>query len=327
MNRNKIFDMTRFASFTAWLLLTLNLLSCINNDNNIPTWQKGFDLNTATGIEEGREGGFLVHSTNEIIKLDDRGEQLWSVNLEDEQEELSSLQITAVCVLRSGGYAIAGTGEANPGSGGKEVFLFFLDEGAGLETPKTLYTCNQFCRVSMNETAEGFRFLITGGSDEALKTLTAIVTDSSGNLVDQQSNVLANSENVLPGSSMVLGEDNGFVVDTHLRSITGNEETTRQLLRLDSALNIVWEFDYGDPEFNEIQNLITLSTGGFIVVGSSRGKGWMVKVDESGNPGWDKKFGSEDPGKRFLFDAIQNSRGQIIATGSNNINCEGNDDM
>lgn len=42
---------------------------------------------------------------------------------------------------------------------------------------------------------------------------------------------------------------------------------------------------------------------------------------------WDKKFGSEEPGKRFFFDAKEAETERLILIGSNNTDGEGYDDL
>jgi hypothetical protein len=69
------------------------------------------------------------------------------------------------------------------------------------------------------------------------------------------------------------------------------------LVRVDAAGNHLWNQSYGGPEFESLNDLVEVSSGGFALVGHTRSYGagnwdiWVVRTDAAGNLLWHQPYG------------------------------------
>lgn len=77
------------------------------------------------------------------------------------------------------------------------------------------------------------------------------------------------------------------------------------MIKTDSNGNIIWDKTFGDSGNNSGFEVIEISSGGYIIVGSThlnepwyRAELWLIKTDSDGNMIWDKTF--EDDGSHAV---------------------------
>jgi len=148
--------------------------------------------------------------------------------------------------------------------------------------------------------------------------------DSVGNLVWKKSIPIGDSATFNSFSSVLETDDGGFVAVGK----TGTNSDISQLLimRFNSAGETIWQKLYGGTSDDRGYEINEVSTGGFIVVGTtnstngnvSGNKGgedvWLLRINEDGSVKWSKCFGGSD--SDFGYSVVQASDFGFIVAGS-----------
>jgi hypothetical protein len=305
-------------------LLPLVFLSCDRGDTLPETWQQVYELGTGNGIIQNQDGDFIVHSSREIAKLDKNGSLVWSMNPLDQVSGFGGLSISEIRQLESGDYAVTGSGSVGASA---VLYLLILDDNGVVQSQSNIFANDYKRGLDMSVDADGFTFAIPVGQGDSNDSLVVIETNANGDIQNEKSFVSNLNNYAISGMTLILENNEGYLLEFVLKSTNGEETTTRRLIKLDADMNHVWSLDYGGPVFNEIRDIIELASGGYLLAGTHQGKGWALKISEFGNLEWDKKYGSEEPGKRFFFDANEAEIGRLVLTGSNNADGEGYDDL
>ncbi|MDX1585238.1 MAG: hypothetical protein R3222_00785 [Balneolaceae bacterium] len=282
------------------------------------------DLSTGNGIIQNEEGDFLVYSSLEIARLDKNGSIIWTVDPLDQVTGYGGLSILEIKQLESGSYAV--TGFASKGASTVQ-YLLIMDGNGVIQSQYDIYT-NEYRRgLDMYVNADGFSFAVPVGQGDSKDSLVVLEVSANGVIQNEKGFISNLNDYAITGQTLILEGKAGYLVEFTLKSTNGEEVTNKRLIKLDENLNREWSVDYGGPVFNEIQDINELEAGGYLLVGTYQGKGWALKISNSGNVEWDKKYGSDEPGKRFFFDAEETEMGRIVLTGSNNADGEGYDDL
>ncbi len=100
------------------------------------------------------------------------------------------------------------------------------------------------------------------------------------------------------------------------------------LVRLDSAGIVLWDKTYGGTEDDDLRAIVPTTNGGYLLAGSSRSNIsgdrtvsnqatqkdiWMIKIDNSGEIGWQKALGIQD--SHFVSNMEQTDDGGYILGG------------
>ncbi|MFM7080168.1 MAG: hypothetical protein ACKOYC_10320 [Bacteroidota bacterium] len=107
------------------------------------------------------------------------------------------------------------------------------------------------------------------------------------------------------------------------------------VVRLDAQGNIVWDQRYGGPDNDFVTAIDLMDNGDYIIggysqsnVGSEKSEAcrgqwdyWILRVDGSGNPVWDKTYGGDQTD--WLFDLIVTSDNNIVMGGQSFSNDNG----
>lgn len=302
----------------------LILVSCDGGDTAPETWEKVLDLSTGNGIIQSAEGDFLVYNSLEIARLDQDGSIIWTVDPLDQVTGYGGLSITEVLQLESGEFAV--TGFASKGASTVQYLLIMNGNGV-VQSQFNIFTNENHRGLDMNVGTDGFSFAVPVGQGDSNDSLVVIDVAANGDVQDEKSYVPNLNDYAISGLTLILENQQGYLVEFLLKAINGDEASTRRLIKLDANLNQEWSVDFGEPVFNEIRDIVELEDGGYLLVGTHQGKGWALKISDSGILEWDKKYGSDDPGKRFFFDAEETEMGRLVLTGSNNVDGEGYDDL
>lgn len=314
----------RYFTILCSVFLLLFLSSCDRGDTGPGTWEKVLDLSTGNGIIQNQEGDFLVYSALEIARLDKKGSVIWSVDPMDQVTGYGGLSISEIRQLESGEYAVTGFASEEAST---VQYLLIIDGNGVVQSQSNIFTNENRRGLDTKVRPDGFTFAIPVGQGDSNDSLVVIEADANGDVQNEKSYVSNLSDYAVSGLTLILEDQKGYLVEFLLKENNGDEVTNRKLIKLDSNLNQEWSVDYGGPVFNDVRDIVELEDGGYLLAGTHQGKGWALKISNAGILEWDKKYGSEDPGKRFFFDAQETDMGRLVLTGSNNVNGEGYDDL
>ncbi len=315
--------------FTFFLLVfSFYLFSCDRNDEDFKTWEKSLSLDTGLGVIQKNSGEYLFHSHDQIVTFNENCDEIWRINLSEQLQDLSNLSISSIQTMESNQYAvlIQGSGISDDDSA-PILSLLTMDENGMILTRPKIFSGNNVKGSSMKVLGTNFQVSIVKSRENNDDTLLTLNIDASGEVIEEKSYGLNNQNYAVSGSSLILNNDRGFLLEAISKSNTGEESTNRRLIKLDGDLHKSWSVDFGGPDFNEINDIVELSSGNFILAGTYLSQGWIIKIDSAGNLLWDKKYPDEEPGKQFFFDTAETTPGDIIRTGSNNVNGAGADDL
>lgn len=309
------------------IIAALSMLSCSENDEAPNSWQKSLNLNPGLGVVENSANEYLFHSNQHVVKFNHRGKEIWRISLLEQLNDFAGLSISSLQKIQSGGYILLIHGSKISSDGEITLSLILLDEAGSITVRSEIFSGNNIRGSTLKVGADGFDVSIVEGTGNNDDRLLVITTDSSANIIKESSFYLNNSNYAVSGTSFILNDQNGFLLEVLSKSIDSEQKTNRRLIKLDRDLNESWSVDFGGPAFNEIRDILELSSGDFLLAGTYVSEGWVLKVDQSGNILWDKKYSEDLPGKQFFFDADETELGNIILTGSNNVNGAGADDL
>ncbi len=105
-------------------------------------------------------------------------------------------------------------------------------------------------------------------------------------------------------------------------------KTDGYVLKVDKNFKKEWDFSYGDDKAEVINDVVQLSNGEYVAVGSvdwkssPYGDSFIIKLDSKGNLVWEKRIGTA--GKQDSFDnVIQLNNGTILVSGRDGATYEG----
>jgi len=86
------------------------------------------------------------------------------------------------------------------------------------------------------------------------------------------------------------------------------------VLKFDERGKILWSFFFGSDKEDEFKWVSQMSDGSYILAGSYHKKGWLLRLDESGNKEWEKHWTHEEYFSAFNAGSLTRN-GDIILTG------------
>ncbi len=249
----------------------------------------------------------------------------------------SSDQALKFIVLNNGGYMFLGrTGQAgndvDSAYGNFDLWVCKTDSNVNIEWQLTLGSSSDENGGDIVQTLD-FGYLVVGGvsmNDGSITcqpfggTILLTKINSSGVVMWQKCFSSAYAKKVIATS------DGGFVVAamTFDNTMPGYSDLSDYLLfKIDSLGNQQWAHCYGGSMFDEPNDLIQCSDGGFIIAGTSDSYDFyattnhggskdalLVKVDSLGNFQWSQCYGGID--HETCNSVIETSDGGLAITGS-----------
>ncbi|MFN0066539.1 MAG: hypothetical protein ACKVYV_02785 [Limisphaerales bacterium] len=109
----------------------------------------------------------------------------------------------------------------------------------------------------------------------------------------------------LPDSGLLLGGTLSGAGTNGNRTAAGYGDTDFWLVRLDAALQPLWDRAYGGAGVDELRRVVALQDGGFLLIGGSASEpggtktagrqggfdAWVARVAADGTPLWDRAYG------------------------------------
>ncbi|MCK4366057.1 MAG: hypothetical protein KAW45_08395 [Thermoplasmatales archaeon] len=180
------------------------------------------------------------------------------------------------------------------------------------------------CGNSVQQTSDG-GYIIVGQTSPPLEfeyNLWLIKTDGMGNKIWDKK---FGGDGHDRGESVKQTSDGGYIITGSTESYgAGNRDIW--LIKTDSNGNMVWDKTFGNSENDSGFEVIEISSGGYIIVGSThlnepwyRADLWLIKTDSNGNMIWDKTFEDEGHGVGMSVQEVNDGgfiiTGQISSTG------------
>jgi hypothetical protein len=271
-------------------------------------WRNDFSIEpkgSASGITESVDHDIFIcgsvsrnnsSDTNDIllVKLNSFGDTLWSKIYE------ANFSTTGSRIIQTSDYKllVAGRVEDRDQNIPDEFVLLKTDLEGNILWHRS-YT-NGIAIFNLIETQDG-NFLLTGVGpfQNNQGHLVLVKIDKNGDLLWEK---VIGPENRLGHGSIELS--NGDLVTCGYFNGPGNNDLQLLVLKTDSLGNVLWEMEYGKPEYGEIGQVITEnSDGGFTIAGYAIGvsesgtENILLRIDSAGKLMWCQIFKEDKAGR------------------------------
>lgn len=311
----------------------------------IPTPDYGFIL--AGSSVSGKNGNKEIINNGDfdfwIWKMDENGDLDWQKSFGGDKSDL----IQTVKLTNDGGYILAGTSDSNKGfqknddSNGLEDFWIIKLDAKGNEMwQKTFGGSGQEKLSSIIQTKDG-GYLIGGTSNSDISGNKT--ENSRGNLdywiikinklgkIEWQKTYGGEQLDIL--KSIEQTNDEGFILGGYSNSIASGEKAENNIgvgdywvIKIDNKGAIQWQKTLGGDKDDQLNTLVKLSNGNYLLGGNSNSgsaynknkssKGtdfWVVCIDDQGEVVWQETY---DFGKiDILSSIIENPDSSLLIAG------------
>ncbi len=304
------------------------VILCVSADRSAEAgskWAKAA-IGSATemwlSVDQTSDGGYIVAGFTYsfgagsadawCLKLDSAGNPTWQKAYGGSNSDwLGSVQQTS-----NGGYVLAGY-TMSSGFGSADAWCLRLDGSGNPSWQKTFGVSDDDILVSIQQASDG-GYVVAGYTKSfgaGAYDAWCMKLDGSGSLSWQRTYGGALDD---VGLSVGQTSDGGYVLAGYTLSF-GAGSYDGWCLKLDSSGNPSWQKTYGGSSVELFTSVGQMSDGGYIVTGSTHSfgagsyDGWCLKLDSSGNPAWQKTYGTA--GADDLQTAVQTSDGGFIMAG------------
>lgn len=258
----------------------------LNNTGEIQ-WQKTYGESQADSfyaISPTSDQGYVIAGATQsfgavgndmwLVRVDGSGNVIWSKSYGGSGSDIAH----SVIQSSDGGFVIVGSTESF-GAGAHDVWVRKVDASGNLNWQMVEGGGGTDLGLSVAKDTSG-NFLVTGytgSSGDGIEFLILKI-DSSGNVVWRKTYGSDADE----GYAVITTEDGGSIV-------AGQSFGFGVLVKLDQSGNTQWKKRYGGGGYDEIQDLVRTSDGGYALTGLtfSYGAGdadfWVLKIDGEGN--------------------------------------------
>jgi len=318
-----------FLSFVSlFVLASLPLIGSVYASSMMWSQTYGGDgMDACTSMVQTADGGFVLFGFTEsfgtpspwLVKTDAYGNIEWNKTVSGGGNSFFQ--------TLDGGFAFVGT-NASPIDGyipvgylpdgfWSHVWLAKTDSRGNMEWNQTYdeeIGCYQ--GSSLIQTKDG-GYALLGSSFSSIgdyDDVLLIKTDSNGN---RDWSKLYNYLEHESGSGLIQTFDGGFVLVSKTYSF--GEMPDFWFTKTDEFGNVEWNRTYDDSRMANVNSVIQLSVGGFVLAGSTttfdNGSTdfYLTKIDESGNIEWTQTYGTEN--NEHLPSLIQTSDGGFALAG------------
>lgn len=255
----------------------------------------------AKAICQSPDGGYVMagntFATGEgetdilLIKTDGLGNQQWSKTIGGPQFEYAY----DIKYGKNGGNLIAGY-TTSSGAGGKDMYIGKTDANGNLVWSKTFGGPGLDIAHCIVET-DNLDLLIAGYTESFGKgkgDIYLIKTDQDGNVC--WAKTFGGTEAEMARKIKLTKDGNYLLLGT--TGSKGAGKSDFNLIKLDTAGNIIWDKTYGSANYQDAFDVIETSDKGFAIVGHGDIHGtdlnqvFLVKADSNGVKKWAKTYGS-----------------------------------
>lgn len=287
-------------------------------------WHKIFFTGsyTASSVQQTIDGGYILASSNFLIKTDASGNFEWHKHFFGENnEDISSVEQTL-----DGGYIMAGsTRPAGEGTEGTDAWLLKTDSSGNEEWNRIFdgADTNADWFSSAQPTTDGGYIAagVTGGSyGTGNANFWLMKTNALG---DTEWDKIFDGGNLDYASWVQQTSDGGYILAGATGfSFGGAEDADGWLIKTDVSGNEEWSQIFGGSSNDYTYSVQQTTDGGYILAGTTNSFGagredlWLLKTDALGNKEWDKTFGGEV--SDYASSAQQTTDGGYILFGTTN---------
>lgn len=270
----------------------------LDNPSPLEVWNKtygGVARDKGWVVHQTQDGGFILdgyttsygNGQNDIwlIKTDSNGNKIWDKTYGGTGSESSR----SVHQTEDGGYIIGGSTDSF-GNGNTDFLVIKTDAAGILQWQKTFGTRNEDYCQAVQQLPNG-NYILTGDWDlSGTSDLCLIEIDSEGN--ELWSKLFSGDQIGFP-SDLQLTSDGGFIIAGTLIDLSGNAYIW--LLKTDVTGDLIWEKTFG-TDVPQIAIAVHQTTdngffvGGWTMPSDLKRSMVVLKVDETGNLLWEKRF-------------------------------------
>ncbi len=284
----------------------------------------GSEFEIAYQILQTPDGGYIfggyTNSEDGDLTITNSAQDYWIVKLDTglslewyhrygghATDEAFSIQPTSDSGYVLSGYAYSSNGHVTGHNGMTDCWIVKTNSNGVLQWQKSLGGSDDDQGSMVRSTTDGGYIVSSYASsndsdvtdNHGLGDMWIVKLDSSGNISKSKSFGGTMDEN---SSSIIPMDDGGFITAGYSASddgdVTSNHGTYDYwIVRMDSALNLVWQKSIGGSGIETAQAILKKSDGTFLVLGSSTSndgditgnKGatdiWLIKLDSAENVG------------------------------------------
>lgn len=282
---------------------------------------------------------------NWILRLDEEGEILWEKSfgfsghdhsydiLQTDDGGLFFTGFLDITAAREDGYTEKGNLLTRHGVG--EFWGTKLDSNGTIEWRSYFGGTNNDRAYSVVRSDDG-GFVMTGFSEstdfdinnnQGSYDFWVVKIDDSGELLWERA---YGGSGIDRSYSITKTNDGGYAITGQTLSTDSdvgknNGESDFWLIKLNDQGDLVWENSFGGSAFDFAEEIISLSNGGFMIVGNSKSADgdanknagendiWVIRVDANGQLEWQKSIGGSD--LDYGLDVIENKDASIMLVG------------
>jgi hypothetical protein len=279
-------------------------------------WRKDFAAgNMSSGksiVEDSNHDLFICGATNRnysvsrqdvfLIKANSTGDTIWTKTYGGTESDYGQCIITT----SDGNILIAGKTESFGAGSFGDIFLVKVNSNGDTIWTNSYSDQDQEVSFHLLETQNG-EYLITGTNEDSSNPRELYLLKVSSNGAQLWNKKIGPADWKWGFSTIELS--NGDLITCGEHTTSGYSQVL--LVKTDNLGNEIWEKEFGEINLSEIGYSIKQNSDGtFTITGSSYDVSTMrldiilLKVDQSGNQLWLKKFGSssDDSGENLLKD-------------------------
>jgi hypothetical protein len=331
------------------------------NSSGSLQWQKSYGGSADEGaqsIRQTADGGFIVAGASTsadgdvtenkglndiwILKLDASGNLQWQKSYGGSSVEIAyDIQQTTDLGYIVAGYTISNNGDVSGNHGFEDMWILKLDAAGNLDWQKTFGGTMDERAFSIQQTNDG-GYIAAGYT----KSTNGDITNYYGNydwwIVKMHSDGSLQWQKSFGGSqndqcySIIPATDGGYIAAGKTASNNGDVTINKGahdlwVVKMDETGNLQWQKTYGGSGVDQAYEIKAVSSGGYVIAGSSYSLNgdvtgnhggydfWVIRIDNAGNLLWQKSLGGSSVEEAYSIAQAGNS-GYIVAGGTLSVN-------
>ena len=292
------------------------------NAAGIPQWQREYSAGGRGVVTQTGDGGFVLASGDQLLKLSNRGGVEWSRLYGAPYDALFTVHQTS-----DGGYVAMGNTQSIESGHVFNAWILKLDSLGGIVWQKAFPGQDGYW---VEQTSDGGYIMSGTVLADGVGAAWVAKLDAYGSISWQKAFEVSWHS---PAYQVHQTLDGGYVVLAQIDNRVGQilfASSEAWILRLDSEGRLLWQKSFGAEGFAYPSSISQISDGGFVLAGRSNPASlnpligiwgpWLLKLDSSGNLVWQKMYGLGNSGLQEVHETMD---GGLIAVGNEATDCCG----
>ena len=292
------------------------------NAAGIPQWQREYSAGGSGVVTQTGDGGFVLASGDQLLKLSNRGDVEWSRLYGAPYDALFTVHQTS-----DGGYVAMGNTQSIESGHVFNAWILKLDSLGGIVWQKAFPGQDGYW---VEQTSDGGYIMSGTVLADGVGAAWVAKLDAYGSISWQKAFEVSWHS---PAYQVHPTLDGGYVVLAQIDNRVGQilfASSEAWILRLDSEGRLLWQKSFGAEGFAYPSSISQISDGGFVLAGRSNPASlnpligiwgpWLLKLDSSGNLVWQKMYGLGNSGLQEVHETMD---GGLIAVGNEATDCCG----